>query len=116
MEVVYDVKIKKLLPKEKSLLVNAVFRQALIEVGKSADYHVFNLTDEFLSHVQDKAAGRYLLSVKRFYESLDQMAKRVFLCEVLEYGRHYRFWFYEFATRNFGAILSNLYQAIDEQF
>ena len=44
--------------RDKSLLVGALFRQSLIQTGKSPDYHLDKLDDDFLAHAGGAVAGR----------------------------------------------------------
>jgi hypothetical protein len=78
--------------KEKAWLVGAVYRQSLIEVGHSPDYHVYDLEKAFLVRKQTHAAGAFVKRVYDFYYSLHGLERKVFLCECLEYGRHYAYW------------------------
>lgn len=82
--------------RDHALLVGAVFRQALIEVGYSPDYHIYNLDSSFLFRHQEKASAKFLLMVRDFYRSLPDYEKRIFVCEYLEAGRHYPYWWLEY--------------------
>jgi hypothetical protein len=78
-------------------ILRAAFRQALIEVGHSPDYHLYDLDRDFLVRKKDYAAGRFLLRLYDFYHSqLDDLEQRIFICDFLERGRHYRFWWFEY--------------------
>ena len=75
------------------------FRKALLEVGKSPDCHVFDLSYRFLDFLKDSPQKRYLVRVKRHYDSLDANHREVFVKEILEVGRHYNFWYLENYSR-----------------
>jgi|LAHS01.1.fsa_nt_gb hypothetical protein len=78
-------------------ILRAAYRQALIEVGHSPDYHLYDLARDFLVRKQDYAAGRFLLSLYDFYHrQLDELEQMVFICDFLERGRHYRFWWFPY--------------------
>lgn len=81
-------------------LVGALYRQALVEIGFSPDAHVYDLERGFIERKSKKAlAARFVLLVMDFYASLSAIRKKVFLCDFLECGRHYRFWWLEFFDR-----------------
>ena len=69
------------------------YRESLIAVGKSPDYHVYDLTVAFLSSLRPCTASRCLIAVKHFYDSLGVRDQAIFVNEVLEKDRHYPFWF-----------------------
>ncbi len=75
------------------------YRNALLSVGKSPDYHIFDLSTGFLEHLKDTRAKRYLFSLRSFFVGLDQEQQRIFVMEILERGRHYPFWYLEEYTR-----------------
>jgi|GEM_PF-1466864 len=87
-----EIRFPKLSDRAKTWIVGAVYRQALVEVGHSPDYHVYDLEKSFLVHKQDLTAGQFVQRVYDFYYSLGDLERRVFLCECLEHGRHYPFW------------------------
>ncbi len=96
MEEGIAVRFSNLSVRDRALMVGAVYRQALIDVGYSPDYHVYDLDRSFLRRHDNLAAARFLLTVSDFYRSLPSIERRIFLCEYLEFGRHYRFWWLEF--------------------
>jgi hypothetical protein len=97
MEQQIEIRFLELSFKEKALLVGAVYRQSLIEVGHSADYHVYDLEKSLLTRKKNLAAGRFLTQVVDFYGGLSDFERRIFLCECLEHGRHYAYWWLEYA-------------------
>ena len=76
-------------------LVGAVFRQCLINVGLSADTHVYDLPRFRIRRYHATPSGIYVLRVAAIYDHLPEMEQRVFLTEFLEKGRHYPFWYLE---------------------
>lgn len=78
---------------EKAKRIKSHYRACLIRVGKSPDYHIYDLRYAFLSHLRDSQAKRYLLRVKRFYDGLSDDDKAIFVAEILERDRHYPFWY-----------------------
>jgi hypothetical protein len=84
-------------------ILRAAYRQALIEVGHSPDYHLYDLDRDFLVRKTNYAAGRFLLKLYDFYYGqLEDLEQRVFICDFLERGRHYRFWWFTyFEARDF---------------
>jgi hypothetical protein len=112
-----DVTLKDLNPKEKALLIGAVYRQALIEVGHSADYHVYDLEQDLIDHKLSIAAGVFLQHVKAFYDSLPEMQQKVFLVECLEHGRHYAYWYLPyFSPKSFSHVCSSVYKKAETAF
>src|SRR5574344_3121279 len=95
MEEEIEIRFPKMGEASKSYLIGAIYRQSLIEVGHSPDYHVYDLEKGFLEHKCDSAAGLFVNRVYDFYFSLHGLERRVFLCECLEHGRHYPYWWLE---------------------
>lgn len=95
MDETINLDLSRLSNRDKSLLVGAMYRQSLVQVGKSPDYHLKNLTDDFLVCLSS-AAGAFLRKVKAFFFSLDPLEGEIFVNECLEHGRHYRFWYLSF--------------------
>jgi len=77
---------------DRSLILGELFRQSLIEVGYSPDAHIYDLDYDFIAHKRETASTRYLFDAKNFYYSLPEFERSIYLCQVLEYGRHFRFW------------------------
>lgn len=75
------------------------YRESLLYVGKSPDYHIFDLSTDFLDNLKDSKAKRFLNGLRRYFIRLDEEKKRIFVCDILEFGRHYPFWYIEEYTR-----------------
>ena len=75
------------------------YRCALLSVGKSPDYHIFDLSSEFINGLKDSKAKRYLYVLKQYFASLPIQDQKIFVYDVLEAGRHYPFWYLENYTR-----------------
>ena len=80
--------------------INRRYRACLLKVGKSPDYHIYDLSYEFLRYLKPSKEAKFLLRVKRFYENLNDKDKDIFVAEVLERNRHYPFWFLGEKYRN----------------
>lgn len=90
----YDYSISGLFKEDPDCArLKRAMRKSLIEVGKSPDCHVYDLDEGFLERHRSKASI-YLRKLKRFYDSLPALWKRIFLSECLEVGRIYPFWYY----------------------
>lgn len=76
--------------------LGAGYRAALIELKMSPDTHIYDLSFCFLDRNRDVFAGRFLLRLLMFYCDLSINDRRIFLCEYLERGRHYKFWWFEY--------------------
>lgn len=83
-------------PLDRSLILGELYRQSLIEVGYSADAHIYDLDYLFIAHKRATAATRYLFDAHSFYLSLPDFERSIYVCQVLEYGRHFRFWWLMF--------------------
>lgn len=83
----------------KGRIVGAIFRQSLINLGYSPDAHVYDIINDYFRYEVGSASNRFVRKVKDFYDSLDDFRRRIFLCEFLERGRHYPFWWLEFTTK-----------------
>ena len=75
--------------------LRAKYRACLLRLGKSPDYHIYNLTFEFLNGSKRRKEVAFLLKIRRFYDALPEKDKPIFVREVLERNRHYPFWFYD---------------------
>lgn len=86
-------------PYEKSLILNALYRHALMDLGYSMDEHIENIDLFRLFSHENLASSKFLLKVRSFYEdSLTPLEQRIFYTEVLEKGRHYLWWWFEYAN------------------
>ena len=80
------------------------YRQCLISIGKSPDCHIYEMDKEAFRFVKNGPSRRFLSSIIKFYNELDgEIDKKIFITEILEPGRHYRFWHY-------GVMESSLYR------
>lgn len=93
-----------------SILVGSVYRQALVEIGYSPDRHVFDLDREYVGRCRGTAAGQFLENVIALYDSLPNIERKLFLCDCLERGRHYVWWWYEWFDRKTYSRMSRLVQ------
>ena len=84
---------------QKALILGALVRQSLIGIGYSPDYHIYELEYAELERERNRTLGDFLLGMKKFYDDLPLPERMVFLCECLEKGRHYRFWWMQYFTR-----------------
>jgi hypothetical protein len=87
-----EIKIINQSPFDRTLILGELYRQALIEIGYSPDTHVYDLNKDLIEHKSHLMSARYVLDVIRFYESLNEFDRAIYCCQVLEYGRHYNFW------------------------
>ena len=69
------------------------FRQSLLSIGQSPDTHVFDLEHQDLAYARISPERTFLIRVKCYYENLNARDRRMFLAEVLEKDRMYRFWY-----------------------
>jgi hypothetical protein len=94
-------------------ILRAAYRQALVEVGHSPDFHIYDLDSSFLVRKQNLAAGRFLLKLYWFYLMQEDLARRIFVCDFLEKGRHYHFWWFDFCTTDqFCQTKSEVYRSL----
>ena len=80
------------------------YRAYLLQIGKSPDYHVYDLRYDELLRLPPSHARSFLIKIRRFFDSLDEKGKRILVAEVLEKHRVYPFWFYDenlFTPREF---------------
>ncbi len=99
-------------------LLGAMYRQALVEIGYSPDEHVYDLDRDFLMrHKDDSLSVQFVLQILDYYESLPDFGRRVFLCECLERGRHYNWWWLEFMDpKNYRRFRNRLFAKTLEGF
>lgn len=76
---------------DRSLILGALYRQSLIHMGMSPDMHVYDLDYDYLLS-KDNIHSRFLVDVIDFYLQLDEFESKVFICQVLEAGRYFPFW------------------------
>lgn len=75
----------------RSLILGALYRQSLIYLGMSPDTHVYDLDYDYLSS-KDSIQAKFLMDIVDFYLSLNELESKIFVCQVLEYGRYFPFW------------------------
>jgi hypothetical protein len=81
--------------RERWILLNALFRSALLELGYSPDEHLENVDRARLLSKLSLASSRFLLRLWDFYsDGLNPLEQRIFYTEVLEKGRHYMWWWF----------------------
>ena len=86
-------------PQQEMARVRNQYRSALLSVGKSPDYHIFDLSLDFLQNLKDSKAKRFLMNLRFFFIGLGNKEKQIFVLDILEMGRHYPFWYLETYTR-----------------
>ncbi len=98
---------------ERRKRVRKRYREALLSVGKSPDYHIFDLSPDFLAALKDSKAKRYLFGLRHFFANLDDEKRRIFVMDVLEVGRHYQFWYLdEYSHRQYEQILREIVKGV----
>ena len=78
---------------DRAETIRTRYRACLLKLGKSPDYHIYDLTYAFLATAKPTVYARALAKLKHFYDDLDVEDKPIFVNEVLEKNRHYPFWF-----------------------
>lgn len=96
MEYCLDVSFKKQERFTFAYVIGAIYCQALINIGFSADTHLNDLPLDRISKGKRDASTDFILNVSKVYDSLPDEEKDIFLVEFLEKGRHYNFWFLSF--------------------
>lgn len=91
-----EITFPKMKERDYLLVLGAAVRQALIEIGYSPDEHIYDVDKDFLLRHQDKVAARFILRVREYFDGLTVLEQLSFLNDVLEYGRHYKFWWLEY--------------------
>ena len=111
------VEFPRVTPQSSVSLLNTVYRYALMGVGHSPDFHLYDLDRIYLRH-KGNASAVFLLRVLDFYSfDLDDMERRIFICDCLERGRHYPWWYYEFLpTRFYSVRRRTVYQKVVSHF
>ena len=100
-----------------SILVGSVFRQALVEIGYSPDRHIYDLDREYVHRRSECPAGAFLEKVIGFYDSLPIEERKIFLCDCLERGRHYVWWWYEcFDRHSYNRVMNKLLVKVHGNF
>ncbi len=112
-----DIEFVDLTLKDKSLLLGALYRQSLIYVGMSPDTHVYDLDYDYLSS-KDSLEAKFLKDIVDLYLELGDMESKIFVCQVLEYGRYFPFWWmkYLLEEKEFKRAYSDTLHIIDSHF
>ncbi|HAS56640.1 MAG TPA: hypothetical protein DEF61_01825 [Firmicutes bacterium] len=117
MEENLQINIKKLTDKNKALLIGQIYRQCLINLGKSPDYHVYDLSEDFLNANKNKVEGSFLRKVKDYYLTLDCLERIMFINDCLEKGRHYKFWYLNFYfVKDYSEKLKQCFASVAKAF
>ena len=87
------------------------YRECLMAIGKSPDYHIYDLSIEWLRALRGSSSRDFLIQLAYFYWSLESLDQTILVYEVLEKKRHYRFWFLgidfaegEYERRKYGVL------------
>ena len=78
--------------------IATLLRKAYLGVGKSPDTHLYDVNEYSLSFCPK---GRELDFVRKSmiaYRKLTEVEKRVFIFDLMEEGRHYRFWYMPYCS------------------
>ena len=99
-------------------LLGITYRKALIELGQSPDCHIYELgSQDFYLPSTSSKSYRLLEAIKAFYLSLTDFEGHIFVNDILERGRHYRFWYlYGYNRKDYQRTKRRLLQRIVEDF
>ena len=78
--------------------ISALLRKAYVGVGKSPDTHIYDLSDYSLSFCPRNPERDFVRKAMVAYSKLNEIEKRVCIYDLIEEGRHYRFWFMQFCS------------------
>ena len=93
------------------------FRESLLALGKSPDTHVYDLSHDFLGYARKGPERAFLIRVKVYYDKLSVKEKNLFLNEILEKGRAYRFWYLlDYNEKKFHDALGRIYRRVANDF
>ena len=91
------------------------FRESLISIGKSPDFHIYDLDKAFKKSQVPKKSSAFLKRITSFYKSLNYADQRLFIIECLEKGRHYPFWYLgKYPDGSFLPAYENLLERLEE--
>ena len=104
--------------KELAKLIAALYRRALLDLGRSPDVHIYELHDQdFYLSKTDSKSYRMLQCIAAFYRSLPAPEGVIFINDCLENGRHYRYWYLDaFNPKGYLNCKRNLYRKMQEAF
>ena len=75
-------------------------RSALISVGKSANTHIYDLTEDAIQFFRNKPEHSFFVKAMKAYSVLNEVEKRVCVYDLLEPNNHYRFWYLPFFCKS----------------
>ncbi len=112
-----DIEFVDLSLKDYSLLLGALYRQSLVQVGMSPDTHVFDLDYDYLSS-KDSIQAKFLMDVIDFYLELNELESKIFICQILEYGRYFPFWWmnYLFEEKEYKRLYLDTLKRVNSHF
>lgn len=104
--------------KELASRVKAIYRSALLDLGRSPDSHIYELVEQdFYLSKDGERSRKKLEEIALFYASLPKFEGEIFINDCLESGRHYRYWYLNGAgARNYQRSKRNLYLKLREAF
>lgn len=71
----------------------------MLDLGFSPDSHIYDFRGDRLLYAKGTASNRLIHRALLLYDLLGDFDRRVFVCEFLESGRHYPFWYMQFTNR-----------------
>lgn len=89
---------------EKRKLICDYYSKSLTRLGLDNKLHIFEVPKLDLSEVEEKET-LFLIKLSEFFKKLDFESKYLLVCEILEKGSYYPFWYVSFpqfqSKRNF---------------
>lgn len=73
--------------------LRSCYRRSMLKIGKSTNASLSSLPTEMLREREALPEARFLLFLQEYYGKLSLFERRILLCEALERGLHYRFWY-----------------------
>ena len=61
------------------------YRAYLLQIGKSPDYHVYDLRYDELLRLPPSHARSFLIKIRRYFDSLDEKGKRILVAAPREF-------------------------------
>lgn len=84
---------------EHAHILAMMVRRSLLEVNLSPDAHLEDIDRNYLQDYKNTPAGKVLLRVLDHMDTLYPDEREIFVKDILETGRHYRFWYFDRRTR-----------------
>lgn len=78
--------------------IATLLRQAYLGVGKSPDTHIYDVSEYSLSFCPHGPEQEFVRKSMAAYRRLNEVEKKVFIFDLMEEGRHYRFWYLSYYT------------------